>query len=188
MLKTKLRIDVKRKLESLDFDTYKKNCERINKRLFKQSFWQQSKTIAITISNGKEVDTSLIIQEALKQNKRVAIPKCNPGQKKMEFRTFQSIDQLETVYFGLKEPVVSKTDPVSPDEIDLLIVPGICYDKNGYRIGYGGGYYDRYLTQYSGLTVSLAFEAQLVSCIPAEAHDVPVHQILTENEVIITSE
>ncbi|MGG4490040.1 5-formyltetrahydrofolate cyclo-ligase [Metabacillus idriensis] len=185
MMKTNLRNDVKRKLKSLDNDTYEEHCERINKRLFAQPFWIKSETIAITISNGREVDTAVIIKEALRLNKRVAIPKCYPDQKKMEFRTFQTTDQLETVYFGLKEPVVSKTAFVPADEIDLLIVPGICFDRKGYRIGYGGGYYDRYMTQYSGFSVSLAFEAQLISAVPAEAHDLPVHQILTENEVIV---
>lgn len=185
MLKSKLRNQVKKRLQSIDKDTYESYCERINKRLFKHAFWKQSETIALTISRGREIETSMIIEEAWRQNKKVVIPKCYPDQFKMEFRTFESESQLEIVYFGLKEPIVSKTSLIKAQDIDLVIVPGICFDREGFRIGYGGGYYDRYLSEYKGQTISLAFETQIVPSIPVEPYDMPVHQILTEKEVIV---
>lgn len=185
MLKKNLINQVKKHLQSMDKDTYESHCERINKRLFKHPYWKQSETIALTISRGREIETSTIIEEAWRQRKKVVIPKCCPEQFKMEFRTYESENQLEMVYFGLKEPIVSKTSLIRAEDIDLVIVPGICFDRNGFRIGYGGGYYDRYLSEYKGLTISLAFEAQIVPSIPVQSHDVPVHQILTEKEVIV---
>ena len=74
----------------------------------------------------------------------------------------QRFDQLESVYFGLLEPIEAETDFVAKDNIDLLIVPGIAFTEPGYRTGVGGGYYDRYLQHYQGRTVSLAFHEQIV--------------------------
>ncbi|MGP1910226.1 5-formyltetrahydrofolate cyclo-ligase [Metabacillus sp. JX24] len=187
MLKKTLRKQMLDQMSEMNPDTYRSLCGRIHKQLFQSSCWKDSKTIGITISRGMEVDTNSIIEKALQMNKRVAIPRCLPKTREMEFRTYTSEDQLEIVYYGLKEPAVSKTSLVTPDEMDLLFVPGVCFSKLGYRIGYGGGYYDRYLPSFGGMTVSLAFSEQILPELPAEHHDIPVRKIITEDEVIITS-
>ena len=88
----------------------------------------------------------------------------------MDFRILDCFDQLESVYFGLLEPIESKTKKVEPKEIDLMIVPGLGFDKDGFRLGVGGGYYDRFLQNYNGNTLSLAFQEQMVTMIFQRKH------------------
>lgn len=88
-------------------------------------------------------------------------------------------------YFGLDEPDVKKTTPVKKDAIDLLIVPGLVFTKKGYRVGFGGGYYDRYLTDFTQPTVSLVHTKQFVEDFPIEPFDIPVQYLVTEKGIII---
>ena len=103
----------------------------------------------------------------------------------MDFRKLERFDQLESVYSGLLEPIESKTNLVEPSDIDLLIVPGIAFDSEGFRMGFGGGYYDRFLQSFKGNTVSLAFREQIVSNLPKEDHDIPVEKIITDVDIFI---
>lgn len=103
----------------------------------------------------------------------------------MIFRQITNFDQLETVYMSLREPIPALTVETEANEIDLLFVPGVAYTRRGERIGYGGGYYDRYLLQYEGKTLSLAFDFQIVSYIPIESFDQNVQKIITEKETIL---
>ena len=171
---------VKKQLGELSIDTFKKNCAEIHKHLFLHNDWNKAKTIGVTVSRGREVDTKTIIEKAWRDGKRVVVPKCDPESNTMIFRKIDTYHQLETVFFGLMEPIESETISVEPDDIDLMIVPGICFDRKGYRIGYGGGYYDRYLKEYQGVTISLAFSFQLLNSLPRETHDVPIEGLITE--------
>ena len=112
--------------------------------------WAEAKTIGITLSMENEVNTYPIIEKAWKEGKRVVVPKCNKETRTMSFRQISNFDQLETVYMNLREPIPALTEEVNADEIDLQIVPGVAYTERGERIGYGGGYYDRYLVHYKG--------------------------------------
>lgn len=84
------------------------------------------------------------------------------------------------------EPKEHETDAVSKEEIDLVIVPGLLYNRAGYRVGFGGGYYDRFLKDYRGYTISLAFSFQLIDHLPHEEYDIPVGKMITEKEIIRT--
>lgn len=180
MEKSQLRELVKNKLEELNLNSFTKGCEEIHKHLFTYCNWNKAKTIAVTVSRGREVDTINIINKAWQEKKQVVVPKCDPKSNTMIFRKITSFQQLETVFFGIQEPIVRETTPVSPDDIDLMIVPGICFDLEGYRIGYGGGYYDRYLAKYHNDSLSLAFSFQLFTRIPREPHDLPIKGLITE--------
>jgi 5-formyltetrahydrofolate cyclo-ligase len=182
--KIELRQKMKHKLEKLDMDTYHLWSNQIADQLFQMELWKNAKTVGVTISREKEVNTISIIENAWVEGKQVCVPKCYPKEKKMEFRQIRSFDQLEIVYYGLQEPIEKETKFVDKREIDLLIVPGLCFSEDGYRLGYGGGYYDRYLTEFHGSTVSLAFPVQIVKEIPKEAHDKPVKYIVTTDRVI----
>ena len=131
------------------------------------------------------MDTRPIIEAAWKLGKKIAVPKCENQTREMDFRLINSYDNLEKVYFDLQEPIIKETVSIKKDDIDLQIVPGVVYASNGYRIGFGGGYYDRYLIDYKGDMVSLAFEKQTGQAVPFEAHDIPVQKIFTENGIII---
>jgi len=152
----------------------------IHKALFNTSSYQNAKVIGCTISQEHEIDTKPIIEKAWKDGKTIAVPKCNAKQKELTFRKLTSFDELETVYFGLKEPKEEKTEVVTKERIDLMLVPGLIFDYRGYRIGYGGGFYDRYLEQFNQTTIALATEEQLIHQVPNDSFDIPVQHLITE--------
>ena len=182
--KDSIRKEMIETLSRLSERLYEDNSDQIASRLYEDNDWKQAQVIGITISKKPEVDTYQIIQRAWEIGKQVVVPKCDPKEKKMSFRIITDFSQLETVYYGLFEPIEAVTMEVSSDGIDLIIVPGLAYTREGYRLGFGGGYYDRYLLNYSGKTLSLAFADQLVPKFPVENHDIPVSKIITNDEVI----
>ncbi|MGI2326581.1 5-formyltetrahydrofolate cyclo-ligase [Planococcus sp. YIM B11945] len=148
--------------------------------------FQNAKTIGVTVSAFPEVDTLALIEHCWNIGKKVAVPKCEPLTHAMDFYAIDHFGQLETVYMKLKEPKISETEYVSANDIDLMVVPGVVYSETGYRIGFGGGYFDRYLVSFNGETRSLAFDVQLEKSVPVEVHDVPVKGIHTESVYIDT--
>ncbi|QQZ10859.1 5-formyltetrahydrofolate cyclo-ligase [Heyndrickxia vini] len=188
MEKKELREHLKKELSLIDRCTYEQNSYLIAKQLFGLQQFNAASTVAITLSRFPEVDTWQIIRKGWEVGKRMVVPKCLPKTKEMVFREITSFKQLESVYFGLFEPIDCQTIEVKKDELDLIIVPGITFTRNGYRIGFGGGYYDRFLSDYQGKTISLAFSAQIKLDIPIEKHDIPVQRIITENETIHCTE
>ncbi|WHY65714.1 5-formyltetrahydrofolate cyclo-ligase [Neobacillus sp. SuZ13] len=182
--KVSIRKDMKEQLSRLTKPLYEDYSNKIACRLYEDSDWKQAQVIGITISKSPEVDTYQIIERAWELGKQVVVPKCDPKEKRMTFRRITDFSQLETVYYGLLEPIEALTNQMSADRIDLIIVPGLAYTREGYRLGFGGGYYDRYLQNYSGKTLSLAFAQQLVPQLHVEDHDIPVSKIITNDEVI----
>ncbi|WP_423407401.1 5-formyltetrahydrofolate cyclo-ligase [Heyndrickxia sp. MSNUG] len=182
--KKELRKMIRQELSALNLPQYEHLSYRIAQRLYQDEYWKMASTIAITISKTPEVDTWQMIRKAWEQGKRIVVPKCEPKSRALDFRELTQFSQLESVYYGLFEPIVSETKTVKPDEIDLVIVPGLAFSKTGYRLGFGGGYYDRFLANYQGNSLSLAFESQIVSGIPIESHDIPVSKIISNVEVI----
>lgn len=182
--KKTLRTTIKHELNQLSIDFYRDASLTIKNKLLQESSIVQANTIGLTISRKTEVDTKIIIQSLWDLNKKVAVPKCNPKSHTMDFYIITNFDQLETVYLDLQEPICEKTVYINKNDLDVIVVPGIVFDKKGYRIGYGGGYYDRYLKDFKGTTISLAFQLQVVEQVPKDVHDIPVQCILTEQERI----
>ncbi len=182
--KNKLRKYIKDRLAELSLPQYEDMSYKVAQRLFQDEDWIKASTVAITISKAPEVDTFQIIRKGWEQGKRIVVPKCEPKSRGLDFRELERFSQLESVYYGLFEPIVSDTMAVSTDEIDLVVVPGLAFTQNGYRLGFGGGYYDRFLANYQGNTISLAFEDQIVEEIPVESHDIPVRKIISSEGVI----
>lgn len=164
------------KMEKLQYEQLSSD---IALRLYDEPLWKEAKTVGITISRFPEVDTYQIIRKAWEEGKQIVVPKCLPKNREMIFRQIVQFNQLESVYSGLLEPIEAVTKEVPLNHIDLLIVPGVAFTKEGYRLGFGGGYYDRLLLKYNGKKISLAFESQIVSELPIEPHDLPVSKIMT---------
>lgn len=181
--KSLLRDEMKKILGDMDRSSHDIQSKEIQDRLFSSTEWQNAQTIAVTISRFPEVDTEAIITRAWKEGKKVAVPKCFQKDKSMKFYYLENFNQLESVYFGLKEPIITEVEMCPKDKLELMLVPGLIFDEEGYRIGFGGGYYDRYLVDYTGCKVSLAFSQQMVKKVPADHYDIAVHKIVT-NEVV----
>ena len=135
-------------------------------------------TVMLFYGVGREPDTTGLIDALWEQGKTVLLPRCLP-KRGMEAR--QIVPGAKLVYsaYGIPEPD-EECPVVERDTIDLILVPNLCCDKQGYRLGHGGGYYDRYLAGYSGVTVSLCPADWLQEQIPRDEFDLPVGLVLTE--------
>ena len=131
---------------------------------------------------GKEPDTARIVRELVRRGKTVGLPRMLPDHR-MEVRRYDPDRPLVSVSFGISEP--GEDCPlIAREAINLVLVPAVCYDRRGYRLGFGGGYYDRWLAGFSGVTVGLCREAVLQEAVPTEAHDARVDLLLTEGECL----
>lgn len=182
-MKKELRTLTLKKLADLSEPAFIAAVEQILHGLFNHPKWKDAKTIGVTVSRGKEIPTRPIIEQAWKEGKRVTVPKCHPKEKQLDFRHLTAFDELESVYYGLLEPIVDKTENINKGNIDLIIVPGVVFDPTGFRIGFGGGYYDRFLKNYHGATIALLLSEQLVEELPVEPHDIPVQTLITEYSI-----
>jgi 5-formyltetrahydrofolate cyclo-ligase len=182
--KKRLRKEILQRMNALSEEQYTTLSAKIVDSLYKQREWIEAKTIGITLSMEREVNTYAIIEKAWEEGKAIVVPKCNRETRTMTFRQITNFEQLETVYMNLREPDPSITEEVSAEEIDLLLVPGVAFTRKGERVGYGGGYYDRYLVNYKEKALSLVFDFQIVSHIPVEPFDKTVQKIITEKETI----
>ncbi|MEM1502169.1 5-formyltetrahydrofolate cyclo-ligase [Domibacillus sp. 8LH] len=182
-----LRDGIKQQLAAMSRPVYEQKSFQIARRLYALPEWQESNKIAVTISADFEVDTWQIIRSAWLAGKKICVPKCHPDTKAMYFYQLEKFEDLETAYAGLYEPIPQNTTLIDAKEIELMIVPGLLFNRKGFRVGFGGGYYDRFLSSYIGQTISLAFSIQLRPDIPVEGHDIPVQKVLTDSETILCS-
>ena len=145
-------------------------------QLFQSHLWQRAQTIGITLSTSLELDTSPIIKKAWKQKKQVAVPKVL-SKKEMTFIKINVGTKYEESSFGIREPLTN--DIINKEGLDMLIVPGVAFRLDGYRVGFGGGFYDRYLVDYPGETCSLVLPEQLGFQWETMDYDVPVTTLFT---------
>jgi 5-formyltetrahydrofolate cyclo-ligase len=138
--------------------------------------WKNAKTIAVTLPQEFEFNIEKLIPHAWQEGKTVAIPKTFPhGQ--MSFHRYLPDTKLFFTKFGIREPV--SAEKIKKEKLDLIIVPGVAFRQDGYRIGFGGGYYDRYLTDYEGNTASLIFPQQLNNQWETDILDKNVQKVFT---------
>ena len=146
------------------------------------------RTIMAYLSTGSEVETDGIISRAWGQGKQVLAPICRPREKQLIVSCITCFTDVAPGYCGIREPKPDPADPARQREIELVLVPAVAFDRHGRRIGYGGGYYDRFLAGMAEnvLKIGLAFACQLVPALPHEGHDISVDLIVTEEEIIET--
>jgi 5-formyltetrahydrofolate cyclo-ligase len=183
LTKKEFRKQMKEKLTQLSKEIYEVKSQRIAEKLFETEEWKMADTIGITISIPPEVNTYRIIEKAWSEQKRVAVPKCVPESRQLDFYYIQQFEHVEKGYFGLFEPNIEKVQKADIENIDLLFIPGLAYTVTGCRLGFGGGYYDRYLPNFPNHTVVLAFQEQIVDHLPIEKHDYKVKKIITDQSI-----
>ncbi|MEQ6375902.1 5-formyltetrahydrofolate cyclo-ligase [Bacillaceae bacterium S4-13-56] len=183
--KKELRNEMINYLKEIPKNEREARSQNIHRLITNHSFWKNNHWIGLTISQEHEVDTYSLIQSGWEDGKRICVPKCDPKQKKLTFYEITSFDQLEVVFYGLHEPIPMETRVVTKSQLEGIIVPGLLFDKKGFRIGYGGGYFDRYLVDFQGETISVFFEEQLFNGdLPHEEHDVPIQSNISNKGVI----
>lgn len=154
----------------------------IQKKLFGRSEFREAKTILFYASFDGEVETFQMIKQATQLNKKIALPMISKGSKNFIPTLVKEIDSLSEGPYGIKQPIYSHEQAVDARELDLVIVPGIAFDKLHNRLGRGAGYYDRFLAALPEDTPSfgLAFDFQLVDRLPhLEAHDMSLTDVIS---------
>ena len=173
-MKAELRKKILQEMKALSQEQKRAMDRALTERFLHHPFYQEAKNIATYLSFPHEFQTQELIEQALKDGKKVLIPKTYP-KGRMEFVVYHP-QQLVKTSFGLLEPQ-GDLEVVELSQIDLIHVPGLAFTTEGYRIGYGGGYYDRYLEHFAGHTMSTIYPCQIQN-FNSEDHDIPVQEVL----------
>ena len=152
--KAELRAKRRRRREALSDEHKKELDRRIAERVTSLYQYKNAKTVMIYVSTAIEVDTFEIIERALADGKKIALPRCIKGTRNMEFHYISSLDDLERGSFNVLEPK-EELEIVTDYSDTLMVVPALSLDSFGYRLGYGGGYYDRFLSDFKGKSVGV---------------------------------
>lgn len=159
--------------------------DRITQKLLATSEYAEATTVLTYVSVLSEVSTRMFVECALRDGKTVAVPRCLPGHC-LEFVAIASLEQLVAAPFNLLEP--AKDLPALTEDQknnSICIVPALLVDAKGYRLGYGAGFYDRFLSTYPGKKICLAYQQSLSrTTLPHTAFDVAVDLVITESEVL----
>ena len=184
-IKTELRYELKEKRRQMTYSQKTEKDREILTTFLSTKQYYQSELILTYVSTEIEVDTIAIMKHALAAKKRVAVPKCIKNSSEMDFYEITSLDDLEIGSFGLLEPNINKCKKLkdSNNSNGLCITPGLSFDMRGYRLGYGMGYYDRFLKDYSSITVGLCYYDFIKMILPNGRYDVNVKMLITEKFV-----
>lgn len=176
--KSELRQAYIARLQQLDVNTRLREEKRLASRLFDQPEWMAAKVIALTLSQSFEIDTAPLVLHARHEGRTVVVPRTLP-HRQMEFVELKENTEFKETSFGVLEPADGRV--FGPNEIDLMVVPGVAFTTAGCRLGFGGGYYDRYLSSYDGHTIALALPTQLAEDgeWTREQHDQLVDRVIT---------
>lgn len=179
MEKKELRKIMINKRNNMDKDEKENKDNIIKNKLMKSDYYKKSSMIFIYLAYGSEINTIEYVKEFLKDGKRICIPRTNLRDKTMEAVEINSLENLKKDKYGILEPDES-IEAIKKEDIDLIILPGVAFDKSGGRLGYGGGYYDKYLNSCPDNIdkVSLCYDFQIVDKVPEEVHDVKANYVI----------
>lgn len=146
--------------------------------------YASARTILFYVSaKANEVDTHTLIREALAGGLRVLVPVTDFDRNELIVSELRDMEELAPARFGLLEPSGDAIRPADPEGADVIMVPGVAFDRECRRIGFGGGYYDRLLADCRAASIALGYEGQMVECVPTDEHDLPVDVIVTESRI-----
>lgn len=183
--KKEIRNMIIKKRDELSLESRNNKDNSILDKLLKSEMYIKSKNIFTFINYGSEVDTKKFIIKAIADGKKIFVPKTIKSTREMKALEISSLENLKPDNWGILEPETFNRE-INKQELDLIIVPGVAFDRNGNRIGYGGGYYDRYFSDLNSTIkkVVLAYDIQLMESFQCEDHDIKVDFIITEREII----
>ncbi len=161
--------------------------EMICKSVLKSEFYRESKEILCFYPIKSEINTCKIISAAFTDNKKLYLPVCLPEKGLMRFYLVNSFDDLKVGKFAIPEPDISSCNFADSFNDAICVVPALAYDYLGFRLGYGGGYYDRFLADFNFPKVGICYEEMLFERLPADNYDVNVDYIITEKRLIKAS-
>ena len=175
MDKTALRRQIREKKRAMTEEMITEKSRRLGELFAASECYQNAKTIYFYLPYNQEVRTIPMLERALQEGKRVAVPKVYGDT--MRFIYLENLDQIAAGYAGIPEPVCD--EPVAEDKTALVLMPGLAFDREGHRIGYGGGFYDRFLAdEPDHPTLALCYDFQMLEKLETEAFDIPVDCVL----------
>ena len=180
-IKTELRQKYRSLRQSMPPEIKEQKDEAIAAQVRRLWQYQRNSILLIYVSTSIEVDTFRIIRQAIADGKRVAVPRCIPDTRNMEFYYIRSTDELKPGMFGVLEPDPIAENLYSESDGGLCIVPAFSYDWRGYRLGYGKGYYDRFLSHFEGNMVGICYSECVQRSLPHGRFDRPVELLVTES-------
>lgn len=175
MDKQALRKEIREKKRAMTEEQIVAASQRLAELFLASEAYRQAKTIYGYLPYNQEVRTVPMLQQALMDGKKVAVPKCYGDE--MRFIYLDDLSKVEKGYCGIPEPIAD--EPVAHDENALVLMPGLAFDPQGHRMGYGGGFYDKFLEQEpEHPTIALCYDFQMLKHLETEAHDIPVDTVL----------
>ncbi len=182
--KAELREQLLNRREAIPQKEYQRTSSAIVRRLQELPEYVEAETIHcyVSMNSRREVDTRGLIKEMLSQDKSVAVPVTNFDDGTLTHIHLTSFELLEKNKWGVLEP--ASGDQFAAEEMELVIVPMVGGDRQGNRLGYGKGFYDRFLSNVSCPKIGLLFERNVVEEIPVDKHDIPLDKIITEQGII----
>ena len=184
LYKKKLRKEIQKKRDSIPIADRKKKSRIIAEKFCDTAYYTDSNNILIYYPFRSEIDVTFIIRQALKDSKNIIFPRIYKQELKL-FYVINLSKQLEKCAYGIMEPIPRLCKSAKPADIDLAIVPGVVFDKNLNRIGYGGGFYDKFLPLIPKeiKKIALCFDIQIVGHIPVLEHDIKIDLLITESKI-----
>ena len=175
MDKKALRKKIREQKRAMTSEEIEEASRQLQQLFLATEYYRQAKTIYGYLPYNQEVRTVPILEQALADGKRVAVPKVYGDE--MKFICLPDLTQVETGYSGIPEPIAD--GPVGDDPTALVLMPGLAFTQEGQRIGYGGGFYDKFLSaEPTHPTVALCYDFQLVAQLPTEEFDIPVDCVI----------
>lgn len=175
MDKKELRKKIREQKRAMTLERIEEASRKLGELFRATELYRNAKTIYGYLPYNQEVRTVPMLEQALADGKRVAVPKVYGDEMKFIYLT--DLTQVEDGYAGIPEPVVD--GPVADDPTALVLMPGLAFDKEGHRIGYGGGFYDKFLAQEPNHpTIALCYDFQMLGQLPTEEFDIPVDCVL----------
>jgi len=181
-MKQNIRKDIKSKLARHSDLEKSRKSDIIKHTLFNEEVFKQATVVMFYVSLKDEVNTMDMIDEAITMGKKVCVPVVIMHEKRLIAGGIRDrIQDLEKQHFGIYQPKAGRVEEVPLEDIDLVVVPGVAFDRNNVRLGRGHGYYDRFLSSLSERTktVGLAFDFQVVDHLPQDSHDIPVWKTIS---------
>ena len=183
-IKKQMRSSCKEARRSMD-KTVKANFDKkIQNKLLNLFSVREADIVLTYVSTNIEVKTLDFIEMLLKQGKSVAVPKCLNDKGDMDFFIINSLDDLDIGFFGVQEPDPEKSEVAVTTEKSVCIVPAFLFDEKGYRLGYGKGYYDRFLSKFTGKTIGVCYDENIRDSLMHGKYDRPVCLIVTEKRIV----
>ena len=175
MNKKELRQTIRERKRAMTPEEIESRSQKLGQLFLASDAYRDAKTIYGYMPYNQEVRTVPMLEQALADGKRVAVPKCYGDE--MKFIYLEDLTQVEKGYAGIPEPIAD--EPVADDETALVLMPGLAFDEAGHRIGYGGGFYDKFLSREPGHpTLALCYDFQMLPNLETEEHDIPVDYVL----------